>query len=262
MRKAILLAVVLMRPAFCQEVAVPCLVPEDALEDLKFTLAFEWEFRTEYVQAVLPKPGDPWKTNIEYTWRNLGLYFFLPGSETIFGYDPSSVRRAVGSQISPIRCNPDEDLVRCLNRTLPPSASLQGSSDAKIAALSGTSARPLDVSAKKVCAIQVSVPKWEPSQDSELKRYIVEKIRERLPIELPGKPRRILMSDFNVKDPRVFVYAEVDTLDAGPQRLWLPATLNFRRIPEPVRLTRMGASLVEDGDPVDILMTHPIRLFP
>jgi hypothetical protein len=258
-KPAIIAAIVLQGTAAQQ--SIPCLAPPEAIDDLKFALAFEREFRTDPVRDALPKAAEPWSVSLQYTWWNIGLFFFLNTTGTAFSYNPDSVTRIVGSQISPITCNVGEDLIHCLGRMFPP----PGAPSAARSYPRGGPTQAATILSRPtppICSILISVPRWQPSPDSAFKRYIIQKIRERLPIELPGTPRRVLMSDFNLSDPTILIYAEVEEPKVGMHRLWLPTTLNRRRIPQPVFLTRLGESPVEDEDQVQILLKQSIQLFP
>ena len=94
------LTLALVEPMYGQQTVIPCLLPEDAIEDLKFSLSFDREFRQ--LNEAVPKSGGEWAAQLQFTWWNLSLYFFLPGAATAFGYNPDSVRRDIGSQISSI----------------------------------------------------------------------------------------------------------------------------------------------------------------
>jgi hypothetical protein len=176
----------------------------------------------------------------------MGLYFFLPGSKTVFSYNPDSVTRIQGSQISLIHCG-DDGFLKCLDAMFPSNQSRSGQ----------------DGPRAQVCSVSITIPTWRPSADSALKRSIIEKIKERLPIELAGNLKRALMSDFNLNDPTVLIYAEVE-IDGAVQRLWLPASMNWRRVSMPVRLVRLGESLMyqEAEGQLKVLLRHSIPLAP
>lgn len=243
------------------ETAIPCVVPPEATEDLKFAFAFEREFRPARLRLPAIVPGETWIAEVQYSWWKMGLFFFLASSGEVFSYNPDSVVRPLGSEISSIDCGPAKDLISCLERNFPSGENTPQQANGPIAKLKDATF-PGTGSSPRICQLSLGVPPWQPSPDSPLKRFIIDKLRERIPIEIPGNVKKLLISDFNLNDPTILVYAESDLPGQGSQRLWLPAALNWRRIPQPVYLTRLGPSLVEDENQVKALLKHSIRLVP
>jgi hypothetical protein len=250
--------------AFAQQAPI-CYVPADVLGEVEHALAFYSQFHLETVWVG----QNPVSTALQYTWFQGHLRLYLPEFRLGLSYNCDADADA---EVTPFRCLPPDstDFIPCVKLRFGLSAPANvgttlSSGLAYSSPHQGDRRFPIHTyHPRSFCTVSLAIPAWHPSPMSDFKRYVIDKIEDRLDQEIPGTITRIVISDFSLNDPLVLIYAEANVPEDGPKRLLLPAPLNQRRVPDPVWVARTGTSYVEpeDEETVRAVLRNGITLFP
>lgn len=89
---------------------------------------------------------------------------------------------------------------------------------------------------RPVCKMEVTVPEWTPSPDSDTKRYIIRRLLDQVAeTDVPPPWLRVTVDDFNIDDSALAAVFEVPAYSGqGPSRVFVTVSLNRHLIARPV----------------------------